>query len=770
MSYVIKAQSSDDLSGLDRYAENSSQDGLQGQSFILMHNRKGIRIEYNLNRKKLEMWVSPLAGKSNIYIDRNFSSRDDFTKLFDKISFPNLPYSQFEKCDYDPFHSIIYYKNGQKLHIVSVFDKPAVIIWFEKPEVVDIKTDKQDKLLKFDPKNLSTQHPDRGKILGYIASLGTGEGSFIHQKHYDPFRSFYSRAYLSANQTMVFVGDDISENVSSIANVLAFADVNTTLEANKTKIIAATRNGKITVKNNPDLQKILDINKKVLLSMQDESGAIRAALRYIYYMIWHRDGAMVNAFNGYSGWTNPLKDWTGFELSNPTVIEKNGKKERFFGQLVAGKITKLEEDGPFYGIWSAFTYWTSTGDTKYLDGKYMSVLEDNIQWLENNYFDNKNGLFYRYHYCESPFYNSYGDGWDDAMGAQTGKNISRWKGDTITQAYDLYMNYICYSSYLMMSAMESGSMSGLYLLKAKNLEKRLTAQFNNVEPGYGTLITTQNQQVNAGPFGMDKTDYVWGLTVPPFYPSYENLAETRSNLFKHHMNKPKGNFYPEWFSTLISMDSEIHKEEDIIKGIEYVIPQCIKPGKCLPMPYTICEIVDVEDCNVYHDVRPQAFSISAFIAAVSNLAIKKLPFGIAIRGTSYLSGIEDYTYQQSEISIKYLGTGNNIKLIKLNGKVLKSTYQIPDNLLLTGKNQIEVTLSTEKESKPTLIYSTLKLKNIQGNKFEMQAFGKNVIMMKNINSLPKLLFEGKEIIYQSQVKDGITYIDFEGVGVCNLVF
>jgi hypothetical protein len=762
---IIFAQTELPINKIDLWSDNSSVDGVQGQAFILMHSRKGIRIEYNIHRKKLELWVSPLAGKSPNYIDRNFSNRDDYTKIFDKIEFPELNYKDFIKCDYDAFHSVLHFKNN-KLHIVSLYDKSAVVVWMEEPGIVDLKSDKMYMMMKKTPKILQYRHQDRMKIFGFAAQIGDGNGSFIHQKVQDPFRSYYSRAQLSANQALFIGGDDASENVGNQLQELASQDGVKYLMSDNAKIEEAVSTGKITVRNNADLQKIIDLNKRVLLSMKDESGAERAALRYIYYLIWHRDGAMSNAYSAYTGWAWPLEKWTEFELFNPTIDKKDEKTERYFGQLVNGKITKKEEDGPFYGIWSAFTHWTQTGSPKFTDERYLKVLEDNISWWENNYYDTERQLFGRYHYCESPFWGSDGDGFDDATGNPSGRNVSKWKGDTIVKAYDLYMNNIVYASYLMLSAMEKGDKSAEYLSKAKKLESGIRKFYTGTElPSYGDLISTKGKTIAAEAFGMDAADYIWGNSVPFFFVDMSLQPMIVEKLYEDQMAKPKGHFFPDWFSNIAAMDAEWIDEQKMIKGIEYVVPQCVKPGKCLPMPYTVCEIVDVEDCSIYHDVRPQAFSISAMFASIANLGVKRYPFGIAVRGTSYLNSIKKYVYKGSQIDFVYKGEGSKIKEVKINGKSLIGTYQIPENQLLKAGNTIEIITDKAGKNVAVLIGSTIRLESVSGKKYRVEAFGKNVLQFKNINEAIVKNENGEKVSTSMKNASSVNFIEFEGKGI-----
>ncbi|TFH05377.1 MAG: hypothetical protein E4H09_02085, partial [Spirochaetales bacterium] len=100
------------------------------ETAIFMHSRMGIRIEFNVTRGELDLWISPQAGKSVDYRVRNFSCRDDHTSIFDAITFPELPARRFLSCDYDPFHSVLNF-DGQKIHIASLLDEPVVLLWAE---------------------------------------------------------------------------------------------------------------------------------------------------------------------------------------------------------------------------------------------------------------------------------------------------------------------------------------------------------------------------------------------------------------------------------------------------------------------------------------------------------------------------------------------------------------------------------------------------------------------------------------------------------------
>ena len=189
-------------------------------TLVLMHSHMGIRIEYDIGAQRLNLWISPSPTSSIDYHDRNFSNRDDHTSLFDSISFPSLKLEDFLGCDYDAFHSVLHFKN-QTLHLASLYDRPVVLLWFEKPGQVDIKTDKSSRILEQSPSIFSVQQTDRGKDLAFVAAIAPGAGAFTHQLVLDEGRSTYARADLQAGQPLFFAGGLSTENLPVLAQPLS---------------------------------------------------------------------------------------------------------------------------------------------------------------------------------------------------------------------------------------------------------------------------------------------------------------------------------------------------------------------------------------------------------------------------------------------------------------------------------------------------------------------------------------------------------------------
>ncbi len=740
--------------------ENPSE--LKPDVQVLMHNPSGIRIEYNITNQELELWISPQAGKEDDYWMRNFSNRDDHTRLFDKISFPALSLNKYEKVEYDPFHSIIHFKN-QTMHLATVFDKPGVMLWFEKPEMVDFKSDKQDAAISRKDKVFHIMHPDRGLTFEYIAQLGHGQGSFRHQLQIDRGRSIYARANLKAGQVLYIGGELAVENVPEMMNEFSNKTPEQLLNQTNKKVNKILSAGKVDFKENEKLENLVHFNKRIWVSAQDLSGALHASIKRIYYLIWVREGGLACPWMGYSGWIYPLEKWVDFQMENPTEISDEGPGGRFFGQLVNKKITKWQEDGEFYAIWSAFTHWTQTGDKKFVSGENLELMRDAMNWLERYAFDEEKGVFFRYYYCETPLMYSRDYNWDNAVG----KPVLNWdpapyKGKMIKKSYDIYVNLLNYSVYRMLESMcIANNIENNYGEKAEKLAESMKHWFEKDGlPMYGHVISTDDEEISADPYGMDETDYIWALTCPPFYPDYIDIKKLRTRLFEDLQKKKDGYFLAAYFSILGALDLLENSEEEIIEATTYAAKECYIPWEDIPLAGSMVEMSGYYPPGHGHHIRPQMFTMGAWFGAMSNLGIHRLPFGLRIQPCKSLQQIEKYQYQGKSLDIKFSGKGENIAY-SINGQPVKYSLQIPEQMLNKEKNNIVVSLSNAADKFPLLIKSSIRLLDVSKSgkdiKYHCRGYGNSFLhFMQGKHSLEVKIVDknGEKLDFiQKQKKD-----------------
>ncbi len=169
---------------------------------IFLSNPQALRVEYRLDDSRLLLWWSPLAGKSTACADRNYSHRDDHLEIFQEIVLPGCGLESFLRCDYDPYHSVLYFE-GQTLHLAVRADTAAVLLWGENPLAVALKTFRHDEILAAEARLFYVQHPEPRFTFEFAACAGAGQGHIRYSPIHAPENSRYARAELSAGQLFV---------------------------------------------------------------------------------------------------------------------------------------------------------------------------------------------------------------------------------------------------------------------------------------------------------------------------------------------------------------------------------------------------------------------------------------------------------------------------------------------------------------------------------------------------------------------------------------
>lgn len=753
------------------YEFTQSPDGTH-QAAVFMHSRMGLRIEFNIHRCTLEIWVSPQAGKSVDYRDRNFSCRDDHTTLFDRISFPELSAKRFKSCTYDAFHSILHFE-GQDLHIATLLDEPAVLVWAESEEVVDLKSDKQDTIRKRTPRVLGVRHPDRGKVLDFYAALGKGRATFLHQPEVDLWRSTYARVVLAPRQLLVLGGELSKERVGAMVARVAGRPIGTTLADNERRIARALEPGTVAIKGSPDMQKLYDANKRHLLSAQDASGAIRAALKYVYYLIWTTDGSVTSTHMFQTGWRDFLTHWLEFLLANPTT-QQSPPRGRFYGQLTNGRITKREEFGSLCAVWAAYMHFGLTGDRRFVSGEYLKVLEDAVAWLDRYCFDPKLGALGTFYFgggSEDPFYGSNDFGWDAAVGCPMNRDCyaPRFDGQIILRGYEFGMNLNHYNMYRMLADVTGGRRSAAYDRKAKVIEAFLCRLLKENARAY-YLLDGKGLTPAPRAAGDQEMGYLAVQSQSPafFMPEFAALFTNRMRSFSRLTTESvRGKMPSGVYGRLAALDTEFVDAEQVFASLEATLVYHTRPTRLMPMAYTMVEILGL-DPEDYHDIRPQAFSAGPFQAAVTNLAVRTMPFGVALRATDHISELRQFEYRNGHLDIRYTGKGR-IRRILLNGRPMQHTLQVPDNRLTGGANSVLVELSAEAADGPMLVYSTVELADVErgaaGITYRLVGHGQCVLAFRGIRGEVIVRdSKGRPVAAKHEQRDGHLFVEFEGRG------
>jgi hypothetical protein len=199
--------------------------------------------------------------------------------------------------------------------------------------------------------------------------------------------------------------------------------------------------------------------------------------------------------------------------------------------------------------------------------------------------------------------------------------------------------------------------------------------------------------------------------------------------------------------------------------MEQLMPESVRTGKYLPMPYSVPEVINIEDGEPFHDIRPLVYSIAPWMSAITNLGVRRLPFGIALRPTKYLDEIENYVYLNGEIDIQFEGEGKSMEIL-VNGQILEGSFQVPDELVKEGDNSIVIRMGHEKTGGSLLASSTVKLLRITDGVYTVKAYGKNILTFKDLEGKVTIKdASGQVVSAESQIMDDLTYLEFEGRGI-----
>jgi hypothetical protein len=248
----------------------------------------------------------------------------------------------------------------------------------------------------------------------------------------------------------------------------------------------------------------------------------------------------------------------------------------------------------------------------------------------------------------------------------------------------------------------------------------------------------------------------------PFAP--KNFRRFGNSLYDDLHADPTGMSISAYAAILTSMDTELYSEDQIMAALDYLVPQSVRPGKYLPMGNTVPEIVNMKDGDLYHDVRPIVFSIAPWLSAVSNLGIRRLSFGVAVRGTKFLDSIDHYEYKGGLLDVTFRGQGF-VSRVLVNGRPLEDTLQIPEDRIIKGENKVEVEMTPGGKVKDCLIASTVRLDSIEDRRLRIHAFGKNMLTFKGLTKTVQVTSIGGEPVFGKSESEGdITWIDFPGRG------
>lgn len=728
---------------------------------IFLHNPEALRIELVLDGAELKLWWSPGAGETVEARWRNFSNRDDHLRVFEEIHLEGFRLEDFWGCDYDAYCARLRFRSGT-LEVATLPDAPVVLLRADREWAVGFATGRYDQRVAFGETGWEVGREEPAGAFAFVAEVNEGGGKFQHQPIHEEWRRWYARAVVKPGGVLGigvgWAGGGFGERVRGLVG-RGWEEV---LEEGARRVEADLEEGQVEFVEGSGLAEVYEKSRRSLHSAIDRSGAIRAALKEIYYLIWLRDGAFCFNYQAAAGWMHRHREWCEFVCANPLELDEPGvPKGRGFGQLISRRYGKLEEDGIYYAVWSVFTQWVQGGTVV---GEQVTLLQEAMGWVERYIFDEERGLFGQYFADESPVRVSRDAGWDGAIGKPGGEDGLKLRGRYIRRCYDCYINLLMFGAYGMLAALPGCRDAEGYRAKAARLWEKVS-EFLGGEglPAYGEVMLEDGERVVAPPYEPSRSVYVWAFCLPGLAP-IPGVDAIRLRLLEDVMARPKGHWINGMAALLASLDSLVCGEERLLEVLEVLAAQAQRPGRYLPMGGAMPEKFDAEDGIYWDDIRPQAFAQSAFLAACVNLGVRRLPFGLAVRPTRVVRAMRGYRWRGSRIDFRLSGE-TGARALKVNGERVEGTLQVPEGMLWEGRNEVELVGGG---AGPCLVRSTVRLEGVAKKGvwrvYAVECFGLSEVVLDQPPLGAVTWFGGQEREVKFQAEGPLWFGRFDQVG------
>lgn len=620
------------------------------------------------------------------------------------------------------------------------------------------------------------RHKEPAYAFEFTTCLGAGHGYLRHS----PFRNKWSRHYcqanLSAGQLCVLgvglLGDGSPERLRALASLSPVEHLSSTSATLDTIQLPGRTSGG----TGDALHSFRDFLVRSLHSMIDDSGAFRASLKAIYYLIWVRDAGFAFAYQSAAGWPHKLPELCRLLLDNPTDARGEGiPPGKMFAQLINRDYGKYEEDGIYYVLWTIFTHWTQHGSMGTVGTADKKLLRDAMAWVEAYCFDSSKGLFGGYFADETPAFLSRDYAWDFAIGKPAGDEHIRHDGHRVLRSYDIYLNTLMHSAYCMLGALHADeSLAEEYTAKAQHLWQRLEPLYADRKdglPAYGDLLCEDDVVRRAFYWGPASSTYIWALSMPNFLPLQDRDAVSDA-LLNALLRKPKMHWINGICAAIAAVDPWVYGEQRLLQVLKMIHAEAQQPGTFLPMGGAMPEKLGAPQGNLYHDIRPQGFAMAAWLGAWASLGVRRLPYGLAVRPTAAYSTLQSYPWRKATVHFNFQVEDAPLEL-RVDGLPVAHTLQLPQDLLSPGEHQIALR-GSQPSSEPLWLRSTVCLHAVaaspQSISYSCSAYGLSEIVISHCPDSCRLIAEnGTELEIEKDKHPKGVVLRFHHIGKVDLL-
>jgi hypothetical protein len=222
---------------------------------------------------------------------------------------------------------------------------------------------------------------------------------------------------------------------------------------------------------------------------------------------------------------------------------------------------------------------------------------------------------------------------------------------------------------------------------ADDLARRIDADFVNEHGRYKALkfvYEDGSQEWREFSSGSDCWEYAWAVSAGPFFPDpVKALASSRLAVEKWPTIRSYG--YCPW-----NFLARMLKEHGLDSaGYRQLLDQQIREARMKTDKYPMAPLV-TEYQGAVESWRGLPFGIGSLVMSVGSLLIQPLAQGIAARASTLVDRIDRFCYKTARIDARAQGEGEVVTEAILNDRPLAGSLQIPESLLRTGRNHLEI--------------------------------------------------------------------------------
>jgi len=634
---------------------------------------------------ELEFIYKPNAFRRRDYRARNFSNRDNFTRIFAGCFLPDIGAEVMTDFDYDPFVTRISVQTGWNARNVITFlnvaDENCFGLAADRPLTILLKP---RGAFEISDGRLIEKFEDRGEeIVSFVFFSSYEADRFRLQSDGSAILQIFE------NEVVWFGAEESRSQVARVAGKLGPMTLQTAIARNEALLAPVLDKAKLRCAD-PDFQKVIDLNKRVILSGMDAGGACFGALNRIYYLIWNRDGAMTSAMLAGSGIPDFVQVFARFIVENPSVIHSaEGRRTVEYLQILGSRWTKSEDDGIYYAALSVFSLVQTTGNWDLLRQPSFQTFYEALDITLENRFDAGLELFGSDTLGEttlqsSPLwgYDTVNGSWDRQPQAMIEQGKPSWRVYTLYHNVNLF-NTLKIAAYFLRA--QGDPRADRYESCASLLQRSLNSKF--VQPDgtfYSGFYRFEDGSSYWSPYEKNPWEYTWAATCGPFFPNLKAALLTARRIHARWQEEGSVGYCPwNWLSRTLKeygmSSGEFHAMlSEEVSDAGYL-------GKKYPMRHALTEYQ-----NQRESWRPLPFSAGSFLQAVSSLLLQPLACGLAVRASDFVESIERFQFRTSLISATSSGGGDVVGRWTLNGREMDGTLQIPEQELRMHHNVIEV--------------------------------------------------------------------------------